>query len=171
MTQGISSLLVFHVGYNGIAEFEDSSGALACNELSILFHESSGTGSTRQFPFETWVTGGALSFEQAQTAKNEGSGTNSSDRTAKIGVIADALTEIRTSCEIRGSRHSTRKDEQVGLEEVDVFKECIGLHADSVSSCYDAFSSDRYNLQVEACATDDVGSSKSFQLFGASGEK
>jgi len=171
LTQGFGCSLILHVGHDGIAEFKDSGRTFTSDDLSVLFHESTCTSSTRQFPFKTGVTGGALSLEKAQTAENERSSTDCSDRTTEESMIADALTEVCTSGEVRSSWHSTGEDEQVGIEEVDVIEECIGLDANAVSTCYDALTSDRYDLQVEACTTDDVSSSKSFQLFGASGEK
>ncbi len=171
MTQGISSLLVFHMGHDRIAEFKDCGWTFACDNLSVLLHESTCTSCTRQFPFETGVTGGALSFEKAQTTKNERGCTDCSDRTTEVSMIANALTEICTCGEVRSSRHSTGKNEQVGIEEVDVIEESIGLNANTVSTCYNALTSDRYNLQVETCTADDVGSTKSFQLFSASGKK
>ena len=171
MTQGVSSLLVFHVGDDGVAELEDGCGTLASNKLSILLHEGTRAGGADEFALEAGITGGTLAVEQAEATEDEGSGTDGSNGTAKVGVVTDALAEVIASGEIRGAGHSAWQDKKFGIEEIDVLKKGIGLHADAVGTRDSTIASNGNDLQVEACTANDVGGSESFQLLGASGKE
>ena len=88
-----------------------------------------------------------------------------------MDVVNQALIQVGTGGEVGSAGQSAGEDEHVGIEEVNLAEQGVGLHADAVGAGDGALTCDRNDLQVEACTADDVGGAESLNLLGAGSEE
>lgn len=81
---------------------------------------------SEQCLLESGIAGGAVALEQPQFTKDERCRADGSNSSACLGLGDERLTDALMLAQVGGSRHTTWQEQQVGVTEITVVKQCVG---------------------------------------------
>lgn len=110
-------------------------------------------GGTFQILFETRIAGGPFAFQKSQLAQNERGGTDGAHLLACLGLFYQCCLHAFVRVEVGSTGHTAGQHQQVGIAQVGILEEHVGLDGYSVGRLHLEPSHDTHGLDVNTASS------------------